>query len=163
MIEELGPVPYHSSLRQAFRSGELCETWAAEYPTIFDEQDLEYARNQGPHGYHFHEWLSAIVLYHTTGYLSLVEAFQFENHPRKRAVFKKFASKEVADFVFDSDEPPGAQCPDLALYKPDFSDWFFCEVKGPRDRLSQTQRDYFEELASVSQKSVRILKLREIS
>ena len=28
-----------------------------------------------------------------------------------------------------------AQAPDLLMYAEDLSDWFFCEAKGPRDRL----------------------------
>ena len=52
-----------------------------------------------------------------------------------------------------------SQCPDLALYLPDFSDWFFCEVKGPTDRLSPAQKRYFSRLEDVSGKPVRSIKL----
>lgn len=42
----------------------------------------------------------------------------------------------------------------------DFSDWFFCEVKGPRDRLAPEQKHKFEALATVSGKPVRLLWLK---
>ena len=46
------------------------------------------------------------------------------------------------------------------MYAPDLSDWFFCEVKGPRDRLRPVQVNKFEGLAMVSGKPVRLLYLK---
>jgi hypothetical protein len=161
LIEELGPIPYHVDVWKAFRAGELAREWAGHYPDIFDELDLEYALNQGPHGYHFHEWLGAIVLYHATGYMSLVEAFQFKKHAEKRKLFEAIVPKPVIEFVYGPNET-GVQCPDLFLYRPDHSDWFFCEVKGPTDRLSEKQKAYFQRLAEVSGRPVRLMKLRQI-
>ena len=44
-----------------------CE-WAQRFPELFDADDRRLAEAQGPLGYHFYEWLAAIVLHHTTGY-----------------------------------------------------------------------------------------------
>ena len=43
------------------------------------------------------------------------------------------------------------------MYARDLSDWFFCEVKGPRDRLRPEQKRKFEALAAASGKPVRLL------
>ena len=53
-----------------------------------------------------------------------------------------------------------AQPPDLLMYAQDLSDWFFCEVKGPGDRLRAEQLSKFEALAETSGKAVRLLHLK---
>jgi len=53
-----------------------------------------------------------------------------------------------------------AQCPDLLCFKPDYTDWFFCEVKGPTDKLRDEQREYFSLISSVSKKPIQVIKLR---
>lgn len=70
-------------------------------------------------------------------------------------------SKEAFEFVttFTAGEP---QCPDLLVYAPDRSDWFFVEVKGPRDRLRPKQRDYFDELTSVTGRPWFVARLKEM-
>jgi len=55
----------------------------------------------------------------------------------------------------------GTQCPDLLVYSPDYSDWFFCEVKGPKDRIREPQRLFFEELFKVSGKEISIVKFKK--
>jgi VRR-NUC domain-containing protein len=50
-----------------------------------------------------------------------------------------------------------AQAPDLFMYARDLSDWFFCEVKGPRDHLRKEQIRKFELLADMTAKPVRSL------
>jgi hypothetical protein len=44
------------------------------------------------------------------------------------------------------------------MYAEDLSDWFFCEVKGPRDRLREEQVRKFEHLADMTSKPVRVLE-----
>ena len=56
----------------------------------------------------------------------------------------------------------GTQGPDLLMYAPDFSDWFFCEAKGPRDTLSERQRDLFAALAQASGRAVRLVEFRRL-
>jgi hypothetical protein len=46
------------------------------------------------------------------------------------------------------------------MYAEDRSDSFFCEVKGPRDRLRDEQRLKFELLAEMTSKPVRLLEFR---
>jgi hypothetical protein len=50
------------------------------------------------------------------------------------------------------------------MYSPDLShpspDWFFCDAKGPNDRLGRKQRAKFEAIARVSGKPVRILRFK---
>ena len=58
----------------------------------------------------------------------------------------------------DRTEHGRAQGPDLLVYARDFSDWFFCEVKGPGDRLHPEQKRKFEALAAASGKPVRLLR-----
>ena len=54
------------------------------------------------------------------------------------------------------------QAPDLLVYKPDFSDWFFCEVKGGKDRLREEQESRFEILSALSKKPVYMIKINPI-
>jgi len=38
---------------------------------LFDEDDLRIAQNQAHLGYHFFEWLAAVLLYHMYGYFGV--------------------------------------------------------------------------------------------
>ena len=55
------------------------------------------------------------------------------------------------------------QAPDLLVYKPDFSDWFFCEVKGPHDHMRPVQSAFFEALSSLSSRPVYYVRVLESS
>jgi hypothetical protein len=46
------------------------------------------------------------------------------------------------------------------MYAPDLTDWFFCEVKGPRDSLRDEQCRKFKALADLSGKPVRLLRFQ---
>ncbi len=164
MFRELGVLVYHSQQRQRFLSGELWRDWADRYQEIFDEQDVELAHNQAPApmGYHFFEWLAAILLYHTTGYLSLVEQYEFKIQKRKQVVLQKLVSPDLFELITDHCESYGStQCPDLLVYAPDFSNWFFCEVKSPTDKLSEIQKRFFAALSEVSRKEIGIFRFQE--
>ena len=157
MIEHpIGTVPFHPSQRERFGSGELAPEWARRYPKLFDEDDLRLATSQ-PY-YHFFEWLGAIVLFNTTGYLSLVEKYEFRAHPRKVQIVEQLVPPEALEAMRGGE----AQCPDLLVYAPDLSDWFFCEVKGPRDRLRPVQKQYFASLSTRCAKPVYVLRFREM-
>ena len=67
-------------------------------------------------------------------------------------------SLDILDLIHNN----STQCPDLLTYSPDMSDWFFCEVKGLGDRLSPAQKEYFEELSKLSDKSIRIIKFKAL-
>jgi hypothetical protein len=160
MFIELGDFGYRSQQRDRFVSGELWKQWAKGYPDIFDEEDVRIAKSQaGPKmRQHFHEWLAAVLIFHTYGYLSLIEQYEFKKHKRKQAVAKPLLGDEVFKFVTDHKERfDGVQCPDLLSYSPDYSDWFFCEVKGPGDDFQASQLRFFEELAQISGKRIRVM------
>jgi len=163
MFVEAGIFEYHPGQRERFKAGVLWQDWARQYPDIFDDLDRDIARNQAPLGYHFFEWLGAIFLYNSTGYLSLVEKYEFKNHARKHAIMSQLVSAEVFDLIQDHAAYQRTQCPDLLAYAPDMSDWFFCEVKGPRDRLQAIQKEFFEALARASGKKIRLIRFREAS
>jgi hypothetical protein len=129
----------------------------------FDEYDLRIAKNQAELGYHYFEWLAAVLLYHTYGYLSLVEQYQFKNHKRKHAILKRLVEPRVIEFIQEHPAYGNIQCPDLLVYKPDESDWFFCEVKSPNDTLREKQVSFFRSLSRVSRKPVRLVEFRYLS
>ena len=139
--------------RDKFRYGKLAEEWFTRFPQIFDEDDLRLAKSQPLN--HFCEWLSAVVIFETTGWLSLIEKYQFRNHQRKQKVLNSLITNEERE-AFDS---IGAQLPDLLIYKSDFSRWEFREVKGPGDVLRPEQIIQFERLESRLGKQVKYIRL----
>jgi hypothetical protein len=160
---ELGKFGYLPQQRERFVSGELWRQWAKDYADIFDEQDVQIAeKGAGPKmRFHFYEWLAAVLIFHTYGYLSLIEQYEFKLHVRKRAVAKRILPPEVFALVTDHRQCfGGVQCLDLLSYSPDYSDWFFCEVKGPRDELKKAPLRFFEELAQVSGKPIRVMRFQ---
>ena len=44
------------------------------------------------------------------------------------------------------------------MYQEDLSDWFFCEMKGPRDHLREEQIRKFGRLADMTSKPVRLIE-----
>lgn len=144
-----------------FRSGILVGQWSTQYPFLFDRDDLRIARNQASIGYHYFEWLAAILLYHTTGWLSLNQKYQFKSHSRKRRILSKLTTVEVFHFITSKGRETVIQCPDLLVYRPDYSDWYFCEVKGPKDRLRPQQERFFEELQKFTEKDIRFVEFEE--
>lgn len=146
---------FHPSQREKFRSGALIRLWAENYPQIFDDHDLQITLNQP--SYHFFEWLGAILLFESLGYLSLIEKYESPKHERKINIISQVLPQEVLDFVFNNK----AGLPDLFVYSPDKADWFFCEVKGLGDRLQKNQIQVIEELEKVSGRPVKFLKFRE--
>jgi VRR-NUC domain len=118
-----------------------------EVPGSFDDDDLRLANSQP--AIHFYEWLGAIVLHHTTGYLSLVEKYEFATHPRKQQIVAQLLPNPVRELLRDRTHGR-AQAPDLLMYAGDLSDWYFCEIKGPRDRLRDEQIRKFRLLADMT-------------
>lgn len=161
MIENLGTFAYHPDQRERFKTGELIQIWAEQYSNIFDEKDVRTALNQAEH-YHFYEWLAAVLIYQSFGYLSLVESYQFKAHPRKLTILQKYLTPKVYDLVTDHTGSYGnVQCPDLFVYSPYSSDWFFCEVKGPHDQLRKSQLKFFWALSEASQKTIRVIYFKQ--
>src|SRR3990170_4138957 len=149
-------VPFHPADREAFVQGTLAPHWANRYPELFDAADLGMAVSQ-PH-YHFYEWLIAVTVLQEDGYLALVEKYQFKKHARDHAIFKGMVPKELYHLVGESRAFGSRQPPDLFVYRPDRSDWFFCEVKGPEDEISDAQEPYFAAIEGKSPSPIRIAR-----
>ena len=156
-IVELDLVEVPRTQQEEWKRGVLAPEWARSFPDLFDEDDLRLATTQGPRGNHFPEWLAAIWLHKKTGYRSLVQKYEFANHARKQEIVSRLLPPEVLRLLRDRTEHGSAQSPDLLMYAPDLSDWFFCEVKGPGDHLRPEQEKKFEKLAQVSGRPVLLL------
>lgn len=156
-IREVARVHVARSQQARWRSGELVEEWFQRFPQLFDADDHRLALSQGNRGYHFWEWLGAVVLHHTTSYFALVSKYEFGKHARKQQVVQRLLPSRVLEALRDRASYGKAQPPDLLMYAPDYSNWFFCEVKGPGDRFSAAQRTKFEALARLSDKPVGVL------
>ena len=87
MFKDIGTFMFHNSQREKFKDGQLLYDWADQYPQLFDDQDLHVANHQNTA--HFFEWLGEIHLYKITGYLSLVEKYEFKKHKRKQKILKE--------------------------------------------------------------------------
>lgn len=154
-ITTIATIRIEPAQRARWRSGDLALEWRQRFPHLFDDDDLRLAKSQPKN--HFCEWLGAIVLHQTTGYLSLVEKYEFATHPRKKEIVAQLLPLAVRDALRDRSHGR-AQAPDLLMYAPDYSDWFFCEVKGPSDRLRDEQIRKFSRLADLTSKPVRLLE-----
>lgn len=152
----------HRAHRDLFRNGHLVEEWSLGYPMLFDSDDIRIAINQRQLGYHYYEWLAAILIYHTTGYLSLVETYAYKSHARKRQVLETLVTGEVLDFIASKGIQSVIQCPDILVYAPGGIDWFFCEVKGPRDKLRVKQLEFFDELTQVTGREIKVVRFQEV-
>ena len=146
--------------RELFRNGSLVEEWSSAYPMLFDSDDIRIAHNQRHLGYHYYEWLAAILIYHTTGHLSLVETYAYKSHAKKRQILETLVTGDVLDFIASKGIQSVTQCPDLLVYTPNDKSWFFCEIKGPRDKLRVKQVNFFEELAQVSGKEIKVVRFQ---
>lgn len=168
VLTEMGTfdIPYERRMR--FIAGKLWSEWAKEFPRIFDEDDQRLAENQARYHCHFYEWQAAILLYEKTGYLSLIEKYHCKNHMQKQDVLKQLVSQKLMpsrllELLMNRRQfGYHAQPPDLLAYKTDLADWFFCEVKGPKDKLRPEQDRYFQKLAAVSGKPIQLIQLRLI-
>ncbi|MFN8111862.1 MAG: VRR-NUC domain-containing protein [Solirubrobacterales bacterium] len=157
---EIATLKIHRAQSRRWREGDLAEEWAERFPDLFDEDDRRLVANQKHLGFHFVEWLAAIVLHHTTGYLSLVGKYEFEKHARKRELIESMLPTEGLAALDDRETHGRTQAPDLFMFAPDRTDWFFCEVKGPRDSLRPAQAAKFETLASATGRPIRLLTMK---
>ena len=74
----------------------------------------------------------------------------------------KSLKKTVPKAVFENVLTNRTGVPDLFVYSPDYSDWFFCEIKGPKDVLHPHQLDRLEKLKDISGKDYGIMQFQEI-
>jgi len=158
----IAEIPYKISLRKNFQTEQLYKNWFEKYPKLFDKRDFENAKNQARYGSHFHEWLGAILLFQMTGWNSLQQKYQFKKHERKQQILNDLGAKGLIEFFGNQKEKNfgSRQPPDLLVYSPDYTDWFMCEIKGPKDRLRKEQKEYFKELENVTNRQIKLLKLK---
>ena len=158
-FEVLGPIVADKASWTLWQQGKLQKYWVEKYPELFDERDLSFFVNQ--QGRHFFEACAAIWwLQH--GYYCLVEKYDIkspkERHPRKEKVFHQLVSPSQFERWWaakSANQRTGP--PDLFVYKPDLSEWFLCEVKGPTDKVRKPQRAFWLELERILDKRVRVL------
>ena len=158
---DLGVFPFSPFQRHAFTSGGLASRWKELYPALFDDDDWRLAETQRASGYHFFEWLGAVLIYNATGWHSLVEKYQFEFHERKAQILKGIDDRKLMAAIQHLKDNGRVQGPDLLVYSQDLKDWYFCEVKGASDHLGTMQKAIFEELGDVTGKADRLLRFME--
>jgi len=141
-----------------FRNGSLIESWSKTYPQLFDKDDKRIARSQGIRGYHFYEWLGAITIYNTTGYLSLIEKYGMKTHLKKLEVLKEVVDKETYEFIL-TPRQKRIQFPDLFCYSKSERNWFLCEVKGKGDKIQPEQAVFFKKIEDITEKEIRVLTI----
>ena len=124
----------------------LAAEWRASYPNLFDDDDLRLAIGQPEN--HFYEWLAAIHLSQRDGVHALVEKYAYENHARKVRLLRELLPPQAQEFLHHFRDRFGVQPPDLLLFRPDGSEYWFAEVKGPGDRLSERQRESHKQIAT---------------
>ncbi len=157
MFDEFGTIKTSREQFGRFKSGELWNEWANKYPELFDSDDIRVANTQANMGYHFHEWLAALLIYESIGYLSLIESYEFKIQTRKQEILKKIVPENVLSTIQSITKEGKVQCPDLFCFSPDYSDWFFCEVKGPKDKMREIQEQKFQSLVDISGKSIQVV------
>ena len=159
-IELLATLDVDETLRKKFQSGELAKEWREKKPQLFYEDDLRLAFFQPIN--HFFEWFAAIYLFEEKGYFSLIEKYQYKNHPEKQSIVKKLEFEDLRRVMDYQRLKNQVQLPDLLVYKPDFSDWFFCEVKGGTDKLRPEQEEEFRIFSELSKKPIYMIEIKPI-
>lgn len=161
MAELVFPFDPVERARFTTKDSPLIAEWAARYANLFDADDIRVARNQAPAdkgGYHYYEWRAAVLLFEATGMLSLVESYQGLKQQRKQHVLERLLTDKQRALVLNVDRVFKAQAPDLLVYKSDYSTFFFCEVKGPGDRLRPHAADFFEAIGAACGRPVTMLR-----
>lgn len=133
---------YHSRQRERFRDGSLVHEWSQRFPQLFDDADRRVLSTEHQRKYHFLEWLSAILLYESTGYLSFVEKYTAKSHAEKREKLEILLPPQLFTWLCKNESGQ----PDLFVYDEATGDWFFCEVKGEADRVRVNQSEWSKSL-----------------
>lgn len=148
---------YPRNLFELWRSGEIAGSWHVEYPLLFKDSDWRTIRNQYALGYHFGEWFSARHFWNA-GHRVLIEKYVFPgSHREDFAIAERLLGKEA--LLYLKGKARQCQPPDLLVYLPDFSSFFFAEIKLESDVLREEQRVYFDEVEKLCGCEVWIVKL----
>jgi hypothetical protein len=159
MFHELGSFVITKGQRERYKAGDLWHEWLTKYPQLFDGKDQQFFQNQGVFGYGFVEALTMIFLLEGTGYYSIFGSYGLQTQPQKNSLVKSLVSEKAWEYLLYKGKPHPMP-PDIFAYAPDKSDYFFCEVKGPGDRLRDTQISYFQKLEKLTGKMVYTVKYR---
>jgi len=150
---------FHPQRRERFKTGQLGKEWVQKYPDLFDSDDVRILNTEHQRKYHFFEWLSSVLLYESTGYVSLMEKYSAKSHPRKIKLISELVPAPVFDFLLNT--PSGH--PDLFSFDPETGEWFFSEVKGSFDTLKENQISMHNELERMTGRRVRLIQINEIN
>jgi hypothetical protein len=157
---ELAPLQLEREEHEHWRTGAVAKRWARQYPNVFDADDLRLALVRCAQGRHYFEWAAARHLHRATGFNALVCKYEFAKHRSKGAIVERLFTPTVTRVLRDRQTHGRAQAPDLLMYAPDLSSFFFCEVKGPSDRIRAEQLRRFDALARVTRQPVHILRIQ---
>jgi hypothetical protein len=146
---------YHPKQWERFRGGDLANEWIARHIGLFDRDDQRIKATQPTR--HFFEWLASVMFRESLGYHALVEKYDLSAQGEKRSRFRRIAGAAAyAEVMRDR-----TGVPDLFLYAPDESSWFFCEVKGGTEPLQDHQELRFEQLHKVTNRPVYVVHFDE--
>ena len=157
-FELYGEFEYDPQERASWIAGELQDSWFDKYPDLFDSDDLRITLKQRRK--HYFEWKGAIQLFESDGWFSLIEKFRCKNHKKKQETLRKLLPDrpDIIKFMREAKR----NSPDILAYRPDYSDYFFCEMKGGSDRLRQPQIEHFKALHELTGKRVVVMKWRAV-
>lgn len=100
------------------------------------------------------------MLHEATGYRCLLQKYQFSTHPQKQATLARVIPPSLTA-IFDAQVGGNRrQGPDLLMYAPDETNFFFCEVKGPHDNPRPPQTELFESIAAATGQRIELLRFR---
>lgn len=156
-FETFASFTYEPELRESFAAEPLIEAWAARYPDLFDALDVRTAKNQATLGYRFVEWFTAVRLFEDLGLSSLHEGYTYKTHEAKRARLIEIAGEPLRAVLATVPRGDQFRFPDLFVYRPGTPEWFFVEVKGPGDRLRESQIRFFSTLGAAVGRPVRLV------
>lgn len=140
------------------------EAWQRDYPFLFDVRDASLAndyqgRTLNPH---FLEWFAAIKIHEVLGYYSLNEKYESAGHAAKQGTLRKLVSEDAFRFMTTPHQVYGeGLCPELLLYRPDFSDWCFCTVRSTKSALEPERVRYWQELIRITGKRIMQVTIKE--
>ncbi len=136
----------------------LAAQWLQQYPDVFDRDDLRLTVNQPRN--HFCEWFAAIHLFHRDGALSLVEKYAFQKHRRKIEMLASVLSERERRILDTIGKEFRVQPPDLLVFMPKLRRYWFAEVKGPGDRLSEKQAKSHDAITSELGVPVEVIEVK---
>jgi hypothetical protein len=134
----------------------LAVLWHAEYPGVFDDDDLRLTSTQPDR--HFGEWFIAVHVFRTLGAVSLIEKYLFANHHRKEERLRKIMSPSQVETLRSICVK--VQPPDLLIHLPTENRFWFAEVKRPGEKVLPNQRESHKLITSQLGAHVEIYRVK---